>query len=68
MPDDQGFKPREEGLLPVVALLEGCEEDEEFIANIEQHLDFVKNANIAAWLKDHPNWVDPDTVSSPRAS
>eukprot|EP00957_Ditylum_brightwellii_P155751 11858093-Ditylum_brightwellii.AAC.1 len=66
--NDQGFKLREEGLLSVVALLEDCEEDEEFIINIEQHFDLVKNSNIAAWLKDHPNWVDPDAASSPRAS
>eukprot|EP00957_Ditylum_brightwellii_P195583 14902862-Ditylum_brightwellii.AAC.1 len=28
----------------------------------------VKSSNIAAWLKDHPHWVDPDTASPPRAN
>ena len=67
VPDNQGFKKREAGLLPVVDLLKDCKEDKDFIANIEQHLDLVKNLNIAAWLKDNPNLVDPDTPSSPRA-
>eukprot|EP00957_Ditylum_brightwellii_P029344 2218368-Ditylum_brightwellii.AAC.1 len=25
----------------------------------------VKNSNITAWLKDHPNWVDPKAASLP---
>eukprot|EP00957_Ditylum_brightwellii_P037825 2861047-Ditylum_brightwellii.AAC.1 len=33
---DQGLEPKEEGSLPVVALLADCEEDEKFIANIRQ--------------------------------
>eukprot|EP00957_Ditylum_brightwellii_P140553 10708420-Ditylum_brightwellii.AAC.1 len=68
VPDNQGFEPRVECLLPVITLLEDCEEDEEFITNIKQCLDLAKNSNIASWLKDHPNWVDPDATSSPRAS
>eukprot|EP00957_Ditylum_brightwellii_P063953 4851755-Ditylum_brightwellii.AAC.1 len=28
----------------------------------------VKNSNIAVWLKDNPNWLDPDTASTPKAS
>eukprot|EP00957_Ditylum_brightwellii_P012020 907048-Ditylum_brightwellii.AAC.1 len=68
VPNNQGFEPRVEGLLPVVTLLKDCKEDEEFITNIEQCLDLVKNLYIAAWLKDHPNWVDLDAMSSTRAS
>eukprot|EP00957_Ditylum_brightwellii_P059167 4490222-Ditylum_brightwellii.AAC.1 len=68
VPDNQGFELHEEGALPVVSLLEDCDEDKPFIINIEQCLDMVKNLNVAAWLKDHPNWVDPDAALPPRAS
>eukprot|EP00957_Ditylum_brightwellii_P184557 14056091-Ditylum_brightwellii.AAC.1 len=68
VPNNQGFKLREDGLLPVVALLEDCDEDEAFISNIEQQLDFIKNLNIATWLQDHPDWVDHNATVSPRAS
>eukprot|EP00957_Ditylum_brightwellii_P202760 15331675-Ditylum_brightwellii.AAC.1 len=53
------------GALPVVTLLEDCDDDEPFILNIEQCIDMVKNTNIAAWLEDHPNWVDPVAASPP---
>eukprot|EP00957_Ditylum_brightwellii_P201083 15323999-Ditylum_brightwellii.AAC.1 len=68
VPDGQGFEPREDGLLPVVALLEDCNEDEAFISNIERQLDYIKNSNVATWLQDHPEWVDPDAAVLPRAS
>eukprot|EP00957_Ditylum_brightwellii_P015693 1183504-Ditylum_brightwellii.AAC.2 len=68
VPNNQGFELREEGALPVVALLEGCNKDEPLIVNIKQCLDMVKNLNITAWLKDHPNCVDPNAVSLSRAS
>eukprot|EP00957_Ditylum_brightwellii_P073922 5617283-Ditylum_brightwellii.AAC.1 len=29
--------------------------DEPFIVNTERCLDMIKNSNITAWLKDHPN-------------
>eukprot|EP00957_Ditylum_brightwellii_P009733 733623-Ditylum_brightwellii.AAC.2 len=45
-----------------------CKEDEPFISNIERCLDFIKNLNIATWLQDHPNWVDPNAAVSSRAS
>eukprot|EP00957_Ditylum_brightwellii_P140829 10727746-Ditylum_brightwellii.AAC.1 len=51
VPNGQGFQSHKEGVLPVVALLEDCNEDKPFIVNIEQCLDMVKNSNIATWLK-----------------
>eukprot|EP00957_Ditylum_brightwellii_P064958 4927884-Ditylum_brightwellii.AAC.1 len=33
-PDNQGFEAHEDGLLPVVALLENCDDDIAFISNI----------------------------------
>eukprot|EP00957_Ditylum_brightwellii_P110018 8392153-Ditylum_brightwellii.AAC.1 len=48
--------------------MEDCNKDNLFIVNIEQRLDMFKNSNITTWQKDHPNWVDPDAVSPPRAS
>eukprot|EP00957_Ditylum_brightwellii_P161854 12323342-Ditylum_brightwellii.AAC.1 len=68
VPNNQGFKSHEEGALQVVILLEDCDEDKPFIINIEQHLDMIKNLNIAAWLRDYPNSVDLDAVLPPRAS
>eukprot|EP00957_Ditylum_brightwellii_P195040 14860717-Ditylum_brightwellii.AAC.1 len=68
VPDSQGFEVREDGSLPVVALLEDCEDDDVFISNITRRLDYIKNSNIAIWLKDHPDWVDLDAAVSPRAS
>eukprot|EP00957_Ditylum_brightwellii_P207597 15353676-Ditylum_brightwellii.AAC.1 len=68
VPDGQGFEPREDGLLPVVTLLEDFNEDEAFIPNIEWQLDFIKNSNVVTWLQDHPDWVYPDAAVSPRAS
>eukprot|EP00957_Ditylum_brightwellii_P115463 8807140-Ditylum_brightwellii.AAC.1 len=68
VPDSQGFEAREDGLLPVVALLKDYNDDEAFISNIVRCFDYIKNSNIATWLKDHPNWVDPDAAVSPRAS
>eukprot|EP00957_Ditylum_brightwellii_P031429 2383172-Ditylum_brightwellii.AAC.1 len=35
VPDSQGSEMHEEGLLPVVTLLEDCKENEAFISNIE---------------------------------
>eukprot|EP00957_Ditylum_brightwellii_P160775 12240024-Ditylum_brightwellii.AAC.1 len=67
VPNNRGFKLYKEGALSVVTLLEDCDEDEPFIINIAQCVDMVKNSNIAAWLKDHPNWIDPDTASLPMA-
>eukprot|EP00957_Ditylum_brightwellii_P120412 9187086-Ditylum_brightwellii.AAC.1 len=68
VPNSQGFKVYEDGLLPIVALLEDCNDNEAFISNIAGQLDYIKNSNIAIWLKDHPEWVDPDVAVSPRAS
>eukprot|EP00957_Ditylum_brightwellii_P204815 15340954-Ditylum_brightwellii.AAC.2 len=48
VPDSQDFKSHKEGALQVVTLLEDCNEGEPFIVNIEQHLDMIKNLNIAA--------------------
>eukprot|EP00957_Ditylum_brightwellii_P180722 13768109-Ditylum_brightwellii.AAC.1 len=48
VPNNKGFKPRDVGLLLVVAILENCVEDKDFIANIEHHLDLVENLHIAA--------------------
>eukprot|EP00957_Ditylum_brightwellii_P096339 7337684-Ditylum_brightwellii.AAC.1 len=67
-PDIQGFEAHKDGLLPVVAFLEDCNDDEAFISNITRQLDYTKNSNNATWLKDHPDWVDPDATVSPRAS
>eukprot|EP00957_Ditylum_brightwellii_P185132 14098239-Ditylum_brightwellii.AAC.1 len=55
VPDSQGFEAREDGSLPVVALLEDCDDDEAFISNIIRQHDYTKNSNIATWLKDHPD-------------
>eukprot|EP00957_Ditylum_brightwellii_P064635 4905454-Ditylum_brightwellii.AAC.1 len=46
-PNGQGFEAREVGSLPVVALLEDCDDDDAFISNIVRRLDYVKNSNIA---------------------
>ena len=67
-PDGRGFEARDVGSLPVVALLEDCEDDEAFISNIARRLEYVRNSNISTWLKDHPDWADPDAAVSPRAS
>eukprot|EP00957_Ditylum_brightwellii_P129756 9897988-Ditylum_brightwellii.AAC.1 len=45
-PDSQGFEAHEDSLLPVVALLENCHDDEAFISNITRRLDYIKNSNI----------------------
>eukprot|EP00957_Ditylum_brightwellii_P090378 6882453-Ditylum_brightwellii.AAC.1 len=68
VPNSQEFEAHEDGLLPVVALLEDCDDDEAFISNIARCLDYIKNYNIATWLKDHHDWVDHDVAVSPRAS
>eukprot|EP00957_Ditylum_brightwellii_P175961 13398324-Ditylum_brightwellii.AAC.1 len=68
VPNSRGFEARDDGLLPVVALLEECSDDGAFISNITRCLDYVKNSNIATWLKDHPDWVDRNAAVSPRAS
>eukprot|EP00957_Ditylum_brightwellii_P158493 12064405-Ditylum_brightwellii.AAC.1 len=65
VPDNRGFDLRKSGALQVVTLLEDCDEDDPFIINIEQHLDMFKNSNIAAWLQDHPNWVDLVAAAPP---
>eukprot|EP00957_Ditylum_brightwellii_P121561 9270784-Ditylum_brightwellii.AAC.1 len=67
-PNSQGFEACEDGLLSVVALLEDCDDNEAFISNISRQLDYIKNSNIAIWLKDHPEWVDLNVAVSPRAS
>eukprot|EP00957_Ditylum_brightwellii_P052803 4003413-Ditylum_brightwellii.AAC.1 len=67
-PNSRGFEVREDGLLPVIALLEDCNDNEAFISNIARRLDYIKNSNIATWLKDQPEWVDPNAAVSPRAS
>eukprot|EP00957_Ditylum_brightwellii_P024971 1888282-Ditylum_brightwellii.AAC.1 len=54
-PDSQGFEAH-------------CNDNEAFISNIAKELDYIKNSNIATWLKDHPDWVDPNAAVSPRAS
>eukprot|EP00957_Ditylum_brightwellii_P127471 9720381-Ditylum_brightwellii.AAC.1 len=59
-PDGQGFE--------LHALLEYCNDDEAFISNIARQLDYIKSSNVATWLKDHPDWVDPNAAVSPRAS
>eukprot|EP00957_Ditylum_brightwellii_P174778 13307807-Ditylum_brightwellii.AAC.1 len=46
-PDGRGFEAREVGLLPVVALLEDCDDDDALISNIARRLDYVKNSNIS---------------------
>eukprot|EP00957_Ditylum_brightwellii_P046691 3543356-Ditylum_brightwellii.AAC.1 len=56
VPDSRGFEVREDGLLPVVTLLEDCDDDDAFISDITRRLNYVKNSNIATWLKDHPDW------------
>eukprot|EP00957_Ditylum_brightwellii_P119343 9104462-Ditylum_brightwellii.AAC.1 len=43
VPDSQGFEAHEDGSLPVVALLEDCNDDEVFISNIARHLDYIEN-------------------------
>eukprot|EP00957_Ditylum_brightwellii_P006792 515069-Ditylum_brightwellii.AAC.1 len=53
-PDSQGFEVCEDGLLPAVALLEDCNDNEAFISIIARQLDSIKNSNVATWLKDHP--------------
>eukprot|EP00957_Ditylum_brightwellii_P181730 13844260-Ditylum_brightwellii.AAC.1 len=68
VPDGRGFEVRKDGLLPVVVLLEDCDDDEAVISNIARQLDYMKNSNVAIWLKDHPEWVDPDAAVSPRES
>eukprot|EP00957_Ditylum_brightwellii_P185859 14150272-Ditylum_brightwellii.AAC.1 len=68
VPNGQGFEVCEDGSLPVVALLEDCNEDKAFISNIARQPDYIKNSNVATWLKDHPEWMDPDAAISPRAS
>eukprot|EP00957_Ditylum_brightwellii_P144047 10975861-Ditylum_brightwellii.AAC.1 len=45
-----------------------CDDNEAFISNIARQLDCIKNSNVATWLKDHLEWVDPDAAVSPRAS
>eukprot|EP00957_Ditylum_brightwellii_P046589 3534467-Ditylum_brightwellii.AAC.1 len=45
VPDSQGFEVLKDGLLPVVALLEDCNDDEAFISNIARQLDYIKNSN-----------------------
>eukprot|EP00957_Ditylum_brightwellii_P183412 13971196-Ditylum_brightwellii.AAC.1 len=67
-PDSRGFEARGVGSLPVVTLLEDCNDDDALISNIARRLDYVKNSNITTWLKDHPEWVDPNAAVSPRAS
>eukprot|EP00957_Ditylum_brightwellii_P182952 13935402-Ditylum_brightwellii.AAC.1 len=47
VPNSQGFEVCEEGLLPVVALLKDCNDDEAFISSIARQLDYIKNSNIA---------------------
>eukprot|EP00957_Ditylum_brightwellii_P116616 8895580-Ditylum_brightwellii.AAC.1 len=65
IPNNRGFKSHKSGALQVVTLLEECNKGEPFIINIEQHLNMVKKSNISAWLKDHPNWVDPEVTPPP---
>eukprot|EP00957_Ditylum_brightwellii_P080813 6147502-Ditylum_brightwellii.AAC.1 len=67
-PNSQGFEACKDGSLPVVALSKNCDDDEAFISNMARCLDYIKNPNIAKWLKDHPDWVEPDAAVSPRAS
>eukprot|EP00957_Ditylum_brightwellii_P120786 9212896-Ditylum_brightwellii.AAC.1 len=47
VPNSQGFEVREDGLLPVNALLEDFNDNEAFISNIVRQLDYMKNPNIA---------------------
>eukprot|EP00957_Ditylum_brightwellii_P104022 7925346-Ditylum_brightwellii.AAC.1 len=68
VPNNQGFESCKEGTLSVVTLLENSGKGKPFIINIEQCFDMVKNLNIVTWLKDYPNWVDPDVALVPRAS
>eukprot|EP00957_Ditylum_brightwellii_P030591 2318135-Ditylum_brightwellii.AAC.1 len=69
VPNSQGFKLHEDGLLPVVALLEDCNDDDDaLISNIQRQLDYIKKSNVATSLKDHPEWADSDAAVSPRAS
>eukprot|EP00957_Ditylum_brightwellii_P052790 4002508-Ditylum_brightwellii.AAC.1 len=63
--NNRGFDSCKSGALQVVTLSEDCDDDEPFIINIEQCLDMVKNSNIAAWLKDHPNWFNPVAATLP---
>eukprot|EP00957_Ditylum_brightwellii_P196359 14960771-Ditylum_brightwellii.AAC.1 len=68
VPNNQEFEAYEDGLLPVVALLEDCNDNEAFISNIAWQLDYIKNSNVATWLKDCPELVDLDAAVSPRVS
>eukprot|EP00957_Ditylum_brightwellii_P062872 4769972-Ditylum_brightwellii.AAC.1 len=61
-PDSRGFEACEDGLLPVVALLEDCDDNEALTSNIARRLGYIKNSNVATWLKDHPEWVDPNAA------
>eukprot|EP00957_Ditylum_brightwellii_P117091 8931212-Ditylum_brightwellii.AAC.1 len=65
VPDGQGFEAHEDGLLLVVALLEDCDDDEAFISNITRQIDYIKNSNVAIWLKEHPAGYLPHLSAPP---
>eukprot|EP00957_Ditylum_brightwellii_P135282 10315347-Ditylum_brightwellii.AAC.1 len=48
--------------------LSGLTQKKDDVPYGQGQLDYIKNLNVTTWLKDHPEWVDPDVAVSPRVS